>query len=105
MQLADGRSLDQAVQQLHLEGCQVKVDAWGAGHPQDVAAILSAQTNLPPEVVALAAGRYAYGVKPITPEVLAAQQKIADAFHNLKLIPKQIAVRDAAPPSQLLAKE
>jgi sulfonate transport system substrate-binding protein len=86
-----------------------KVDAWGAGHTQDVSAILSAQTALPPEVVALAAGRYAYGVKTITPEVLAAQQKIADAFHNLKLIPKPLAVRDAAPPTQLthfsLAKE
>jgi len=86
-----------------------KVDAWGAGHAQEVSAILSAQTALPPEVVALAAGRYAYGVKTITPEVLAAQQKIADAFHNLKLIPKPIAVRDAAPPKQLsnltLAKE
>ncbi|WP_156116795.1 sulfonate ABC transporter substrate-binding protein [Massilia sp. 9096] len=86
-----------------------KVDAWGAAHPRDVSAILSAQTALPPEVVALAAGRYAYGVRTITPEVLAAQQKIADAFHNLKLIPKPIAVRDIAPPPQLvnltLAKE
>jgi len=86
-----------------------KVDAWGAAHQQEVAAILSAQTALPPEVVALAAGRYTYGVRTITPEVLVAQQKIADAFHNLKLIPKPIAVRDIAPPPQLtnltLAKE
>jgi sulfonate transport system substrate-binding protein len=44
-------------------------------------------------------------VKPVTPEVLREQQKIADAFHGLKLIPKPIAVRDAQPPSYLLAKE
>jgi len=70
-----------------------------------VSAILSAQTGLPPEVVALAAGRYAYGVKPVTQEVLRAQQGIADAFHQLKLIPKPIVVRDAQPPAALLAKE
>jgi len=73
-----------------------------------VSAILAAQTGLPPEVVALAGSRYAYGVKPVTPEVLRAQQDIADAFHQLKLIPKPIAVRDAQPPAQLqtlLAKE
>jgi sulfonate transport system substrate-binding protein len=87
----------------------VKVDEWGRTHQQDVSAILAAQTGLPADVVSLAAGRYSYGVTPVTPEVLGAQQKIADAFHKLKLIPKAIAVRDAQPPAQLqtqlLAKE
>jgi sulfonate transport system substrate-binding protein len=74
-----------------------------------VATILSAQTGLSPEVVALAEQRYSYGVRPVTPEVLKAQQDIADAFHKLKLIPKAIVVRDAQPPAalqtRLLAKE
>jgi sulfonate transport system substrate-binding protein len=82
-----------------------KVDDWGRSHAQEVAGILAGQTGLPVDVVALAAGRYSYGVKPVTPEVLGAQQKIADAFHALKLIPKPIAVRDAQPPAQLLAKQ
>jgi sulfonate transport system substrate-binding protein len=85
------------------------VDAWGKDHPQEVAAILSSQTGLPLEAVALAASRYSYGVKPVTPAVLGEQQKIADAFHQLKLIPKPIVVRDAQPSArllnQLLAKE
>jgi sulfonate transport system substrate-binding protein len=81
-----------------------KVDEWGRTHPQEVSGILSAQTGLAPDVVALAAQRYAYGVKPVTPEVLAAQQKIADAFHELKLIPKSVVVRDAQPPAQLQAQ-
>nr|WP_296945466.1 sulfonate ABC transporter substrate-binding protein [uncultured Massilia sp.] len=79
-----------------------QVDAWGKAHPREVAAILAGQTGLPLEAVALAASRYAYGVRPVTPDVLAAQQKIADAFHGLKLIPRPIAVRDAQPPAQLL---
>lgn len=82
-----------------------RVDDWGRTHAQDVAGILAAQTGLPPDVVALAAGRYAYGVKLVTPDVLGAQQTIADAFFALKLIPKPIVVRDAQPPTQLLAKE
>jgi sulfonate transport system substrate-binding protein len=72
-----------------------KVDEWGAKNQKDVAAILSAQTGLDTEVVSLAASRYAYGVKPITAEVLAQQQKVADAFTELKLIPKAIVVKDA----------
>jgi sulfonate transport system substrate-binding protein len=82
-----------------------RVDEWGRTHQQEVSTILAAQTGLQADVVALAAQRYAYGVKPVTPEVLKAQQNIADTFHSLKLIPKPIVVRDAQPPSQLFAKE
>jgi sulfonate transport system substrate-binding protein len=72
-----------------------KVDEWGAKNPKEVATILSAQTGLDVDVVALAASRYSYGVKPITAEVIEQQQKLADAFFNLKLIPKNIAVKSA----------
>ena len=82
-----------------------KVDEWGARNPKDVATILSAQTGLDTEVVALAASRYAYGVKPITADVLQQQQKLADAFSNLKLIPKPIVVKDAQLPAKQLAAQ
>ena len=36
-------------------------------------------------------------VAPVTPAVAAEQQKIADAFHELKLIPKPIRITDALP--------
>ncbi|NVM79844.1 sulfonate transport system substrate-binding protein [Duganella sp. SG902] len=83
----------------------VKVDEWGAKNPKDVAQILSAQTGLDVDVVALAASRYSYGVKPITNEVLEQQQKLADTFTNLKLIPKQIVVKDAQLPAKQLAAQ
>lgn len=72
-----------------------KVDEWGAKNLKEVAAILAVQTGLDTGVVELAASRYAYGVKAVTPEVIEAQQKVADAFASLKLIPKPIAVKDA----------
>jgi sulfonate transport system substrate-binding protein len=83
-----------ALQQVLLEEI-AKVDDWGRDNPKEVTAILAAQTGLEPAVVALAASRYSYGVKPVSNEVLREQQKIADAFASLKLIPKPIAIKDA----------
>jgi len=72
-----------------------QVDAWGQSHPAEVAAILARQTGLDLPVVELAASRYSYGVKPLSPEVIKQQQAIADAFTRLKLIPNTIIVKDA----------
>ena len=35
-----------------------------------------------------------YGAQFISPKVVAAQQKIADTFTELKLIPKQLTIKD-----------
>lgn len=80
-----------------------KVDDWGRNNPDEVATILSAQTGLGKDVVALAASRYAYGVKPVSVDVIASQQRVADAFSSLKLIPKPIVVKDALLPARQLA--
>ena len=80
-----------------------KVDDWGRNNPEEVATILSAQTGLGKDVVALAASRYAYGVKPVSVDVIASQQRVADAFSSLKLIPKPIVVKDALLPARQLA--
>ncbi|MGK5033253.1 sulfonate ABC transporter substrate-binding protein [Janthinobacterium sp. MDT1-19] len=80
-----------------------KVDDWGRNNPEEVATVLSAQTGLSKEVVALAASRYAYGVKPVSVDVIASQQRVADAFSSLKLIPKPIFVKDALLPARQLA--
>ena len=78
-----------------------RVDDWGRQNQKEAAAILAAQTGLDAGVAELAAQRYSYGVKPITPEVVREQQKIADAFTGLKLIPKAISVKDALLPFKL----
>ena len=46
-------------------------------------------------MVELALRRYEFNVKPITAAVAADQQKIADTFFGLKLIPKAIRISDA----------
>jgi sulfonate transport system substrate-binding protein len=74
-----------------------KLDRWAEGRPREIAAILAPQIGLDVGVAELAAARFAYGIRPITPAVAAEQQKIADAFYALKLIPKAIRVADALP--------
>ena len=73
-----------------------KIDEWGKSNPKEVAALLAPQIGLDVATTEIAAQRYSYGVKPVTEAVLADQQKVADTFYELKLIPKKINVRDAA---------
>jgi sulfonate transport system substrate-binding protein len=40
----------------------------------------------------------------VTDDLIAEQQKVADTYYQLKLIPKQISIRDAIlPPDQVAA--
>ena len=69
-----------------------EVDDWEAAHPDEAAAELAAAIKLPVSVVATALARQAHGVSPLTPEVTAGQQAVADAFLALHLIPKRLDV-------------
>ena len=57
---------------------------------QQVAPLL----GLAPEITRTAVERQAYGAQLITPAVVEAQQKIADTFSDLKLIPKKLSIKD-----------
>lgn len=90
-------------QQAHPEVIQTvleeirKGDLWARDHRAEAVALLQPVLGLDKAEVELAAERLAYGVQPITREVLLEQQQVADAFHALKLIPKPLNVFDAAP--------
>ena len=74
----------------------VKTDAWAQDHLHDVAELLSPKTGLPVPVLEQSLARLGYGVTPVDEPVLQSQQQIADTFFQLGLIPKPIAVHDAA---------
>lgn len=57
---------------------------------QQVAPLL----GLAPEITRTAVERQAYGAQLITPDVVEAQQQIADTFSDLKLIPKRLSIKD-----------
>lgn len=74
-----------------------RLDAWAARNDKAVAELLAPQIGLDLGTTDLAARRFSYGIKPISAAVISDQQKIADVFYQLKLIPKAIRVADALP--------
>jgi sulfonate transport system substrate-binding protein len=77
------------------------VDAWSAAHKPDVSQLLSERVGLPLPVVTASVDRLTYGVGPITPEIVAKQQQIADTLFRLHVIPSHVSVGDIvwSPPS------
>ncbi|MGA7754334.1 MAG: sulfonate ABC transporter substrate-binding protein [Candidatus Sulfotelmatobacter sp.] len=74
------------------------IDEWAKTHTSQAAALLQPQIGLDQPTLELALSRGGYGVKPVNDAVMLEQQQIADAFYDLKLIPKHINVRDATIP-------
>jgi sulfonate transport system substrate-binding protein len=68
------------------------LDQWAAGKDSAVASELSAGIGIPAPVLEIALKRLTYGVRPLDAEVVADQQRIADTFYSLGLVPKQIVV-------------
>ncbi|RZI91282.1 MAG: sulfonate ABC transporter substrate-binding protein [Variovorax sp.] len=73
-----------------------RVDQWASANRGAFATELSTLWGIPKPVVDVSVGRSRYGTGAITRAILAEQQKIADTFFELKLIPKKINVLDAA---------
>jgi sulfonate transport system substrate-binding protein len=72
-----------------------KVNAWAADHPDDVVKIQAEVTGLDPAILKTVVARSVYGVEPITPQVIADQQALADVFFNIGLIPEKIDIAKA----------
>lgn len=70
---------------------------WLKAHPKEAAQLIAPLQGLDPEVVERSLSRYSFGVVPVSPEVAAEQQRIADVFLDLKLIPRPIRIVDALP--------
>ncbi|MEH2105881.1 sulfonate ABC transporter substrate-binding protein [Nostoc sp.] len=73
-----------------------EVDEWAKSRPEEVAQILSPLIGIDAGVLEQVAKRRAYGLELITQEVVAYQQRLADTFYRLKLVPKKIDVSQVA---------
>ncbi|MCE4537055.1 sulfonate ABC transporter substrate-binding protein [Pelomonas sp. P7] len=117
--LLDGRGLvnnyayylaERGFAQQHPELIQALFDdsqaqaAYVKANTRAAAAVIAPLQGLEPEVVEKSLTRYQFGVKPLTPAIAAEQQKIADAFHALGLIPRPIRVADALPGNAKVAE-
>ena len=68
---------------------------WVNQHPQETAALLAPKLGIEQPVVETWLRRVPYGVTPVTPQIVASQQQIADLFLQQKLIPKPVNVQSA----------
>jgi len=73
-----------------------KVDDWAASRPTEVGKLLSPELGIDVPTLEEASKRRPYGVQPITNEVITYQQKVADTFYSLNVLPKQLKVSEVA---------
>lgn len=74
------------------------IGEWSKKNPEEVAKQVAPVIGLPEDITQIAVKRQGYDVKPINATVIRAQQRIADTFHTLKLIPKPLEIRSATLP-------
>jgi sulfonate transport system substrate-binding protein len=72
-----------------------ELDRWAKDNSRAVAEELSPGIGIPVPVLEIALRRQSYGVRPLDASVVAEQQRIADTFHSLGLLPKPIVVSSA----------
>lgn len=79
------------------------VGEWVKGNLDEATSQVAPLIGLSPEITRQAVERQGYGAQFITPDVVEAQQKIADTFTELKLIPKQLTIKDVIwnPPAKV----
>lgn len=71
-----------------------KVSAWASAHRPEVAKLLSDTTGIDIESWARAVNRTEFSVTPVSATAVAEQQRVADRFHRLGLIPRPVNVAE-----------
>jgi sulfonate transport system substrate-binding protein len=72
-----------------------KKGEWVRGHYPEAAAQLAPIQGLDADVIEAGLRHYAHVYKPVDEPVLAEQQRIADTFTELRIIPTKIVTRNA----------
>ncbi|MBD2095786.1 sulfonate ABC transporter substrate-binding protein [Trichocoleus sp. FACHB-591] len=72
-----------------------KLGQWAEANPQEVAQLLEPELKLDISLLETVSQRRRYRLRPITPELIAEQQRIADLFYSNKVLPKQIDLKEA----------
>jgi len=98
--LASRRMVDGSPERLQEFLKELKsVKAWAKARPDEVNRFLSAETGIALHAVSIAeARRNRYDTDPMSAELIASQQSLADRYFELGLLPKKIDVRAAVLP-------
>ncbi|MBB5765017.1 sulfonate transport system substrate-binding protein [Methylorubrum rhodesianum] len=72
-----------------------ELDAWAKANTDAVAKELAPSVGIPAPILSVALQRQTYGIRPLDEAVTREQQRIADTFHGLKLVPKPVDIAGA----------
>lgn len=71
-----------------------RVDAYVVANPKEVATFLAGKTGIQVGAMEDSLGRNRFDIQPLTPDIAANQQRVADKFFELKLIPRSVRISD-----------
>jgi len=72
-----------------------EVNRWVSADIPRAATTLAPETGIPSPILEVALRRQSFGISPLGEQVIAEQQRVADVFHGLGLLPRAIRVADA----------
>lgn len=78
-----------------LEETLAEAESWSDEHPDEVATLINGETGIDTDILLKVEERRTFGVVPITEEIVADQQRLADLFHEIGLIPERLDIRSA----------
>ncbi len=75
-----------------------EASVWAKEQPRAAAELLSREVGIDVDTLQRITEHLPWGFQPVTPTIIADQQKIADAFFTLNLVPKKLDVGEATLP-------
>lgn len=72
-----------------------KIGQWAEENPKEVAKLLAPVLKIELPIMEIVTSRRTYRLRGISPDLMKDQQRIADLFHQEKILPKKIDVREA----------
>ena len=71
-----------------------KTEAWAKDNPEEITELLAPVTQLSPSILKSIYEKTEWGVIPINDQIVIRQQRVADLWFDLKLIPKSVEVKN-----------
>ncbi len=78
-----------------LQATLTETDGWADTHSAEVAKLISGETGIDEAVLLKVEERRVYGIEPMTAEIVADQQALADLFLEIGLIPDKLDILSA----------
>lgn len=72
-----------------------KAEAWSRDNPREFASLMASELGTDAAAMEKVISKYKPGILPITAEVIAKQQEIADMYYEIGMLPKRVDVKQA----------